>query len=180
MLFFSSPEQLENEFAKHEIWNVSILVSFLTTLKSKVSKLELNFNSNWKFIEPHIDSEEKTLVGLTDPIDHSSITVKITEDLPKEQISDEYYFSVIKDQMLNANSNNKLVYENEIEFKGIKFHRFVFNMHTKFGELTQTLYIHRNGKKMTSIQFGCPKTLVDNSNEYMHTKIENILNDLKL
>jgi len=148
--------------------------------KSKVSDLELVFNNQWKLIKPYVDSNEKVLVGLTDPTDHSSLTVKITEDLPKETVSDERYFGAIKEQMLNANSENQLVEENKIEFKGIEYHRLIFFMTTKFGEMTHTVYTHRNGEKAIGIQFTYPKNLTEKPTEKIPSKISKLLNEMKI
>jgi hypothetical protein len=65
--------------------------------KSKVSDLELVFDDQWKLIQTNVDDQEKVLVGLVDQADHSSFTVKITRDVPKDQLSDELYFESIKE-----------------------------------------------------------------------------------
>ncbi len=115
--------------------------------KSKRSSLELVFNNQWKLIKPYLDEDEKVIVGLADQTDHSSFTVKITEDYPKAIVSDERYFNAIKEQMLNANSRNKLIEEGEVKFKEGYYYRLIFFMITKFGEMTHTVYTKRDGEK---------------------------------
>lgn len=144
--------------------------------KSKVSDLELVFNNQWKLIKPFVDNNNKILVGLTDQTDHSSLTVKITKDLPKDQVSDELYFGAIKEQMLNANSKNELITEDIIEFKETQFQRLIFSMVTKFGEMTHTVYTHRNGEKVIGIQFTYPKKPI----EKIPPKIEKLLSVMKI
>ena len=148
--------------------------------KSEKTNLELNFNDKWELILPNLDTDNKTLVGIKDNSDNSSLTVKITDDIPKEQLSNEYYFGAIKEQMLNANSENLLVAEDKIEFNGTEYHRLIFFMTTKFGEMTHTVYTHRNGKKVIGIQYTYPKNLIENPTEKIPLKIEEVLNGMKL
>ena len=152
----------------------------INTWKSKVSDLQVAFNSQWKIMPLFLDTDDKILIGLKDESDHSSIVIKITLDYSKEQLSDEQYFDAVKKQMLKANAENKLLFEDEIEFKKLKFKRLIFSMKTKFGRLIQTIYIHRNGKKMTGIQFAYPEKLKEKSIDKIPTKIEKVLSDLIL
>ena len=148
--------------------------------KSVNTNLELNFNDKWELIIPNIDTNNKTLVGIKDNLDDSSLTVKITEDVPKEQFSDALYFSNIIDQMLNVNSKNKLLLEDNIEFKKTEYHRMIFFMKTKYGEMIQTVYTCRNGEKAIGIQFTYPKNLTDNPAEVIPPKINKVLNEMKI
>jgi hypothetical protein len=142
--------------------------------------LELNFNDNWELIIPVLDTDHKTLVGIKDNNDNSSLTIKITEDIPKEQLSDDTYFDAVQEQMLNANSENKLLTRDKMVFKKTKFNRMIFFMKTKFGEIIHTVYVHRNGEKIIGIQFSYPQNMILNPTEKVPTKIEKLLNDLKI
>jgi hypothetical protein len=82
--------------------------------------------------------------------------------------------------MLNANSKNKLVTEDELEFKGNQYHRLIFFMTTKFGEMTHTVYTHRNGEKVFGIQFSYPKKLTKEPAEELPMKIEELLEGMKI
>ncbi len=148
--------------------------------KSEKTNLELTFNDKWELIIPNLDTDNKTLVGIKDNSDNSALTVKITDDVPKAQLSDEYYFEAIKEQMLNANSENELVTEDKIDFKGTEYHRLIFSMKTKFGEMTHTIYTHRNGEKLVGIQFTYPKNLTEKPIVKIPLKIEEILNGMKI
>ena len=143
--------------------------------KSEKTNLELNFNDTWELIIPNIDIETQTLVGIKDNSDNSSFTVKITDDLPKDQVPDEYYFTAIREQMLMENPKNELVAEDTVELKGVEYHRMIFYMTTKFGEMTHTIYTHRNGEKVNGIQFTYPKSLVKSPTEIVPLKIEKLL-----
>ncbi len=148
--------------------------------KSEKNNLELNFSDNWELIIPTLDTYKKTLVGIKDNNDNSSLTVKITDDVSKDQLTDEFYFDAIKEQMLNANSDNKFVIEGKVVFKGIEFHRLIFFMATKFEEMTHTIYTHRNGEKMIGIQFSYPKSLTENPTGSIPMKIEELLTGMKI
>ena len=148
--------------------------------KSEKTNLELNFNDRWELIIPNLDTENKTIVGIKDNKDNSSFTVKITNDVPVEQVPDEYYFSAIKEQMLNANSKNELVIEDKIDFKGTIYHRMIFFMTTKFGDVTHTIYTHRNGEKVIGIQFTYPRELVKKPNEMIPSKIDKLLEGMEI
>ena len=150
--------------------------------KSEITNLELNFNENWEIIKPDIDSEDEILIGIIDKRDNSSLTVKISEDVSKEILSDESYYNFTKMQMLSENNRNELITEDEIEFKGAKFHRMILLMKTKYGKMIHTVYIHRNEekKKITGIQFSYPEKLVDNPIEIIPLKLKEILNNMKL
>jgi hypothetical protein len=151
------------------------------TWKSKVLKLELTFESNqWEIITPFLDTENKIIIGLIDKTDHSSIVVKITQDVPKEQLSDEQYNIAIKEQMLQVNAENKLINDDKINFKGLIYKRLVFFMKTKYGDFVQTIYIHRNGEKIIGIQSSYPKNLVKKLNEGLPSKIEKVLKEMKI
>ena len=148
--------------------------------KSQKTNLELNFDNRWELIIPNLDTENKTLVGIKDNTDNSSLTVKITDDIPKEQLSDDYYFDAIQKQMINANPENKLLVRDKIEFKESEYNRFIFSMKTKFGKMIHTIYTDRNGNKVIGIQFSYPEGLIENPIDKVPTKIEKILIDLKL
>lgn len=143
--------------------------------KSEKNNIELYYGENWELIIPTIDFDQNTLVGIKDISDNSSFIVKITNDVSKKQISDKYYISAIREQMLNENPNNKFIDEDTINLKGIEFHRMIFFMSTKHGKITHTIYIHRNGKKMIGIQFTYPKYLTENPMKSIPSKIEDIL-----
>lgn len=124
--------------------------------KSQTSELQLTFNQNWKLISPVLDTENKTIVGVTDNSDNASLVLKIVDDFPGNVLSTSDYSEVLKSQMLSANAKNKFHIEDEITFKEMIFQRMIFSMHTKFGELTMHVYTNRNGKKLTGIQMAFP------------------------
>lgn len=150
-----------------------------TVWKSAYSDLQLTFDSHWQQINPHLDSENKTLFGIIDKTDHSSVVVKITRDVPKDQLSDEEYEEAVKVQMLKGNSENKLLIHDKIIFKGIQFNRQIFFMKIKYGQFVSTDYVYRNGTIMIGIQFSYPVSEVKKYENDIPAKIEKILSDMK-
>ena len=147
--------------------------------KSQKTNLELHFDNKWELIIPNLDTESKTMVGVKDHTDNSSFVIKITDDVPKEQLSDEDYLDAIQEQMINASLENKLLVRDKIEFKEAEYNRLIFSMKTKFGKMIHTVYTHRNGSKVIGIQFSYPEGLIENPSKDLPYKIERILVDLK-
>ncbi|MFD2601107.1 hypothetical protein [Flavobacterium suzhouense] len=148
--------------------------------KSSYSELRLKFDENWQLITPQLDSERKTMIALTDSKDHSSITVKITDDVPKEQLSDEAYNDAVKEQMLKADAENKFLVQEVIDFKEKKFTVQIFLMKTKFGDFALTCYTYRDGRKVKSIQLAYPRSLVSNPGKELPEKIKKVLSDMNI
>jgi len=149
------------------------------TWYSDHTNLELIFDENWKLIVPYYDTEKNTMVGIKDNSDDSSFIVTIKNDVSKEQVSNELYFDFIKDKMINASPDNKLLYEEEIDFKEDKFQRLVFLMHTKYGEMIQNVYINRDGVKSLTVQFVYPALNYSNPPYNYPPKFELLLDNLK-
>lgn len=148
--------------------------------KSKFSDAQLMYDSNWKLTTPYLDAENKILVGITDVNNHSSFMVRITPDVTKEQLSDKDYNNATIKQMLKANPETKLLVNDKIYFKGIKYNRMMFSLKGKFGDFISTSYIFRDGKKLKGIQFNYPASLVKDPLKQIPKKIEKVLFDLKI
>lgn len=123
---------------------------------SKFHEFEIELDSLWTVL-PSIDTKEKMLFGVIDKTDGKSYIIKITKDVPTDQLSDEQYYQTIRELMLGANSENKLLEEKESEFHGEKYHEQIFIMNTpKWGVLKQNSYIRRTGQLLYSIQISFP------------------------
>tara|TARA_B000000475_G_C15728694_1_gene337648 strand:+ start:22 stop:540 length:519 start_codon:yes stop_codon:yes gene_type:complete len=146
--------------------------------KSKYSNIEIKYGDNWSLIPLQIDNNEKTIVGIIDNSDKSSIVIKLTADVPKEQLSDSTYLEAIKHQMLNQHSSNKILNSEKIQFKGKTYYSVSILMHTKHGQLIQKLYLNRDGKKIKSIQISFPSLDKTKSPVEIPAKITKVLQSL--
>ena len=100
--------------------------------------------------------------------------------MPKDRLSDLDYYDSIEQQMLNAHSSNTLLLKDNIVFKEREFKRMIFSMNTEFGEMIHSIYAHRDGQKITGIQFTYPRNLTDNPTKNVPTKMQVLLDGLKL
>ena len=148
--------------------------------KSDKTNLELNYNKSWQLIVPYLDTDTKTHVGLIDKSDHASFIVTISGDVSQEVLSDDDYLSAVKEQMISANTRNRLLKQDKIGFKGKKYHRLIFYMQTKFGEMYSTTYIHRDGTQTTGIQFNYPCNFKESPIKTIPAKFQQLLTDLML
>lgn len=124
--------------------------------KSKFHTVSIQYDSTWSKM-PVVDSKEKMVFGLIDKKDGKSLILKIAEDVSQDILSDSLYYSVTRDQMLNANSKNKYLGESDTLLGDRKFHIMMFEMHTKnWGILKQYGFIYRDGKSMISLQLSYP------------------------
>ena len=148
---------------------LTLILSFVSCKKNNYStwnskysdfELELVFDNNWELKKP-IDNDDKVIVILSDPNDDSYVTVKIEGDFPKDILSDKAYFEDMKMHFLGL-SENKLIKEDFINYKGEKYKRFVFLMETDFGDKIHTVYTYRNGKKVIVINFFLIKSQLEN------------------
>ncbi|MFL9837136.1 hypothetical protein ABS768_06480 [Flavobacterium sp. ST-75] len=120
------------------------------------------------------------MVGIVDKTDNASLIVKIVPDVSKSQVSDEQYYEALKKQMVESNPGNQLLFEGELGFKDQKFKRFIFLMNIKYGNFVSNDYIHRDGDKLTSVQFSYPNNLIGDYIPPVPDKIQKILNDIQI
>ena len=133
--------------------------------KSSVSNVQLFFDSNWELITPYLDTPDKIIVALVDKNDRCGFVIKVTNDVSKKELSDDAYYGAIKEQMLEANNANKLLREDDYVLKKNIYRRLIFSMHTSFGKIYHTVFIRRNGIKMTGIQISYPTRLVNDPSQ---------------
>jgi hypothetical protein len=119
--------------------------------------VRVSYGPPWTVIQPYIDSADKLLVGFIDNSDGKSFTVKVGRDVNRDVVSDAEYNDAVRNQMLSAHSQNRLMDEGDVEFHGKSFHRMRFRMHTeKWGELCLFVYTHRTGERVIVVQIAFP------------------------
>lgn len=129
-----------------------------TRWESTIRDLSFEYSAQWSIL-PTLDTKEKTITGVIDYSDGKSYVIQITPDASIEKLSDELYFESIKKTMLEANSENELMEENDTTFHGMKAHSQVFLMYTKkWGFMKQVSYVIRTGVEFVSVQILFPVT----------------------
>jgi hypothetical protein len=124
--------------------------------ESKERKISFQCYAPWTLL-PTLDTKTTTMTGVIDNSDGKSYIIHITDDVPKEKLSDESYFGGVRKTMLQANSKNRLIKEDSIPFHGQIFHRQAYFMHTdNWGLLKQISFVKRTGKEFYSIQVAFP------------------------
>ena len=124
--------------------------------KSSYHLLSFSYKNPWQLL-PTLDTKKETLTGVIDFSDGKSYIIKIGDDLSKEKLSDETYYSGIKKAMLAPNAANQLVFEGDTLFHSQQGHRLDFIMKTdKWGWMKQVNIIRRDGQEFFSIQILYP------------------------
>ena len=110
-----------------------------------------------------------------------SYIIKITNDLPKNQLTDEQFNKAIEEAMLNANDKNRLIIEKNIDFHGQVFHQQVYLMYTKqWGLLKQYANTLRTNEKMYSIQMSFPVDEINAENATIPQQLLDLNKKIKL
>lgn len=146
--------------------------------ESKYHELNFSYSDDFYLVNPRLDDNKKLLLALKDSVDNSSIIIRIKEDISKEIVSDESYYETVKNQMLSANSNNKLILEKDTIFKEKEFHLLIFEMQIKFGNFYHSVYINRDGDKIYIFQISFPQ--LDDNYLKFPKKINYIIESLKI
>jgi hypothetical protein len=127
-----------------------------TTWSSKHRKLSFTYTSPWQLL-PGMESQEKTLAGVIDKTDGTSYLLQIGDDVSKERLTDSEYYEGARNTMLAANSNNRLVLEDDTIYHGMKAHRQVYVLEAKrWGTISHVTYIIRNEQEYLSVQISYP------------------------
>lgn len=158
--------------------STSVFCQHHNSWKSKHHELSFDYSDNFYLITPRLDTSKKLILALKDSIDNSSIILRIKEDVSKELVSDDSYYEAVKNQMLSANSNNKLIFEKNTIFKGEEFHLLIFDMHIKFGNFYQSVFINRNGKEIYTFQISFPH--IDDDYMKFPENVNKIIESLKI
>lgn len=127
----------------------------LKTWSSDHRKLSFQYFSPWTLL-PSLDTKSKTLAGVIDKSDGASYIIQITGDVSLDKLSNDSYYDYVKEKMLSAHKQNKILLEDNINFHNKRFHRIIFMLHTKWGLLKEISLINRTGIECTSIQISFP------------------------
>jgi len=118
----------------------------------------ISYTKPWTMLSG-LDTKEQSLIGVIDYRDGASYIIKVTQDVSKGELSDEVYFSHIRDIMLKENPENKLLEEKEADFHGKIYHRQIFLLHTKKWGLLKHYYSGlRSGDYYYGVQVSFPVT----------------------
>jgi hypothetical protein len=125
---------------------------------SKYRELSFTYESPWQLL-PAMDLPEKTLAGVIDKADGTSYLIQIGDDVSKERLTDAEYYEGVRNIMLNDNSKNRLILEDDTIYHGVRAHRQVFVLEAKhWGTMSQVTYIIRSEKEYMSVQISYPHT----------------------
>lgn len=124
---------------------------------SRYHDIEISYKSPWSLMSPSIDTEEKTLLVIMDSKDGASYIIKATNDIYQDQLTNEEYYKYIENAMLNEDSRNKLLKDEDKYFHGRKFHHQIYLLYTKkWGVMKQHALVLRDDNKMYSVQISYP------------------------
>ena len=125
---------------------------------SKHHPIAVKLPQGWEVVSPFKDTAEGVTVAVIDNTDGCSMVVKVTPDVPHETVSDERYFTAVREQMINHSPENRLIDETEIVFENATYHRMRFTMQNKtFKTLfCQNLYTRRTGALSIGCQLNYP------------------------
>lgn len=130
--------------------------------KSKYHNISIEYKDPMKILAYKLDMKDKLLIGCFDTKEEQGYIIKIDKDVPLSQLTDEVYYSAIKQTMLNENQENQFIYESDTIFHGQQYHTLVFFMNTKKGERKVHCNILRQNGYMYSVQilYPCEKVKI--------------------
>ena len=148
--------------------------------RSKFYPIRVTIADHWKVIQPSKDSADGVTVGFIDDSDGCSMVIKVTQDVSKDLLSDETYFSAVRDQMVNHSPENELLDELETQFKNATYYRMRFAMWNKQfeGLFCQSLYVRRTGELSITCQVNHP--IQSKTELNLPAKLKELLRELKL
>lgn len=124
--------------------------------KSKFRKLSFEYAHPWELL-PSYETNEETLVSIVDKTDRASYIIRMGDDVSQEESSNKEYYQEIKQNILEAHKENKLIKEDDIIFKNQRMHRMMFLLHTeKYGQLRSVSLIKRTGREVILLQISNP------------------------
>jgi hypothetical protein len=102
------------------------------------------------------DSETEMTQGFLNRQGRMSYLIRITPDVPQDQLPDEEYRSLLKEQQLSAHESCRLIDEGPGMLHGLLFHRIRIRSRGTFGEVCTYVYSRRDGQRSTTVHMAFP------------------------
>lgn len=124
--------------------------------KSNFHNVTISYSEPWVSFEIQ-DMDSLLYFGIMDTTTGTSYIVKITRDLPFDQLSNQHYYGQVDYAMLVDNDQNRLLSKEDVTFKGEKYNKRGYLMiNDEYGNLKLENYVKRTGVYMYSIQVVYP------------------------
>ena len=101
-----------------------------------------------------IDQPDKLLMAFLNNSAPLSYIIRLEPDAPLDQLPLDVYFDAVETQYTSA--GYELIDESDVEFHNQSFHRLRLRGNGTKGPLCQSIFIHRDGEQLTTIQWTFP------------------------
>lgn len=100
------------------------------------------------------DEPDKLIMSFVNESGPYSYIVRLEPDIPSDQLSMEAYTEAVKNQYLSA--GYELIDGGEVMFRNRPCHRLQLKVAGTKGLMGQSVFLHRDGKHLTTIQWTFP------------------------
>ncbi len=144
---------------------------------SESHPISIKFSEPWKLIYPQQDRSDRLLVALqTAPKGQGcSFSIRVGEDAPKAVMSDAQWYQTLQQSILEANDENELLDEYDVQWQDRTYHRIRFRMLDNAGKpLCQWIDTCRTGKYIVTTTNAFPFDQKMHDNRELPAALEDI------